>query len=183
MSTSNQGKTNSTDLETTWAPLRRTSPDPHAPNVPSLPIRLFLGFTSSLALLLTLIVVLPTSVIRYITIGPPLKWQPLKTYIEGRLVYWSGRISDAAYLRPPPPLGQVPSNLPIKWAKEGRKDVKVQVVNVPALEDEYVKGIGKVTGVKGEQRAGYMLIPPNCAGKGSEGAKDGEKVVMYFHGG
>lgn len=180
---SHEAKKTDTDLEAAWVPLRRSSPDPHAPNVPSLPVRLGLGFFTSLALLLTLLVVIPTCLIRYATFGPPLKWQPLKTYIEGRFVYWSGRISDSAYLRPPRPVAKVPKNLPLKWAKEGRKDVEVDVVDIPPLQDGYMKGIGKVEGVKGEQRSGYILTSPRSVGRGKDPAKEGERVVLYFHGG
>jgi hypothetical protein len=171
------------DLEANWAPLRRSSPDSGAPNVPSLPIRLLLTLVTSVALLLTLLVVIPFCVAQYITLGPPLKWQPLQTYLGGRLVYWSGRLSDAAFLRPPPPTGKVPGNLPLRWAKEGRAGVSVEVVELPLVQESMLRGMGNAGGVKPERRPGFLLIPEGSTGRGLNQAKEKEKVILYFHGG
>lgn len=170
-------------LEAEWAPLRRASPDESAPNVPSLPVRLVLSLFIYTALIATLLVVIPTCLVRYITIGPPLKWQPLSTYLEGRLVYWSGRISDAAFLRPPPPGGKVPGNLPLKWAKEGRAGVACEVVELEPPGEDMRRGVGRVDSVVPQKRWGYVLTPPGSAGRGTHRAEADEKVVLYFHGG
>jgi len=171
------------DVEAEWAPLRRGSPDRSAPHVPSLPVRLVLSLFIYTALIATLLVVLPACFVRYITVGPPLKWQPLSTYLEGRLVYWSGRLSDAAFLRPPPPGGKVPGNLPLKWAKEGRAGVACEVIELEPVSEDMQRGVGRVEGVGPDKRWGYMLTPHGSAGKGSEQARADEKVVIYFHGG
>jgi hypothetical protein len=171
------------DLEARWKSLRRSNPDPAAPNVPSLPVRLLYSLVLIPALILVLSAVIPYCTVRYLTFGPPLKWQPFRTYIEGRLVYWSGRLLDAAYLRPPPPGGKVPSNLPLKWAIDGRKNVGCEIVNLDPVEEEMQLGFGRVDGVSGEQRWGYMLTPPTSQGKGLEKARSDEKVMLYFHGG
>lgn len=171
------------DLEAAWIDLRRAAPDQTAPNVPALPVRLILSLFAYLALIPTLLVVIPFFTLRHITIGPPLAWQPLSTYIQGRLVYWSGRISDSAFLRPPPPGGKIPSNLPLRWAKEGRANVECEVVDLEPVGNELRRGIGKMDGVTAEKRWGYLLTPPGSAGKGTNPATDGEKVIIYFHGG
>jgi hypothetical protein len=183
MSVPNQKRESIDELEADWSTLRRATPASSAPNVPSLPVRLVLSIFIYVALIATLLVVLPACLIRYITIGPPLKWQPLSTYLEGRLVYWSGRLSDAAFLRPAPPGGKVPSNLPLKWAKEGRADVECEVVELEAVGEDMRRGVGRIEGVQPQKRWGYMLTPPGSAGRGTDRAKADEKVVIYFHGG
>lgn len=178
-----QQSTEPVDLDAEWRACRRQRPDPAAPNVPSMPVRLLYSLLLIPTLALTLLAVLPYCTIRYLVVGPPLKWQPFRTYIEGRLVYWSGRLLDAAYLRPPPAGGKIPANLPLKWAIDGRKNVDCQVVELDPTGLEMQKGVGRVEGVTGERRWGYMLTPPTSLGQGLGLASPGEKAILYFHGG
>ena len=176
-------KSENDKLEARWRLLRRAQPDSAAPEVPALPVRLLYSLILIPTVIITLSAVIPYCTIRYFTLGPPLKWQPFRTYIEGRLVYWSGRLLDAAYLRPPPPGGQVPSNLPLKWAIEGRKGVECEVLHLDPVGKEMQSGFGTVERVTGEKRWGYMLTPSTSQVKGVKSAGPGEKIILYFHGG
>lgn len=175
-----------TDLEKQWATLRRESPDPTAPSTPPLPVRLGISLFTYPALLLTLLVVLPYTLIKHMTVGPPADWMPLSTHLEGRLVYWSGKLVDSAYLPPQDKEeAAVPSNLPLEWAKEGRRGVDAEKVIVPKLETKYRTGLGETRGVESEDRPGFILTPrePKAVGSGTELAEEGEKVIMYLFGG
>lgn len=64
-----------------------------------------------------------------------------------------------------------------------RKWCLVDAVKLYPVEAEMITGIADCKGVKGDIRAGFILTPRGSLGQREEKAKDGEKVVMYIHGG
>jgi len=165
-----------------WAALRRATPDPTAPStLPEPWCRLHRIFGNT-RLILTLLIYLPLLIARHFIFGPLLPWMPLSTllltrYIKMASICLRGRL---------PEVDEHEWTIPIAPFAEMRKrriGEVVDIVRLPPIPDELRQGVAVCQWIKAVERPEFMITPPKSEGKGTEQAKQGERVILYFVGG
>ena len=183
--------------------LIRAEPDPDAPSSPTgLRLKAW-SVLSTLAFFAHLPWTLLRTTIRH-RLGRYPKWQRLQVSLRAQvlnLYFWS----KISLHLPPPHADEWGVCRPVHAGlARARRGVGVRQVTVEPAPGELVSGIADVQGVQGIPRPGWMLWPEATGagagtgaggagpegpavgytgGKGLERAKEGEKVVLYFHSG
>jgi hypothetical protein len=166
-------------LDHRWNLLKRDRPDPLASNTPSLPTRFILRLYGYILLALSLIILFPYYTLYHYTFGPYLSWMPLTSLLLTRCIKFVG-----AHLRT-----HLPKVDPQEWVIPDVPymsilgDRPVEMVRLPPIDEGYRQGFAVCERVEAVERPGFMITPPSARGQGQEEAKDGERVVLYLHGG
>lgn len=163
-----------------WATLRRSTPDPNAPSTPAhSAVQRYINITR---LILTLLFQLPLLTLRHYIFGPLLPWMPLSTYLLTRFIKLSATHLNA-HLPDVEHEEWIIPKAPWKTMQQRRIGEIAEMARIPPVRDEMRQGIAVCEAVKSVERPGFMCSPDGAMGKGTEKAREGEKVMYYIVGG
>jgi hypothetical protein len=161
-----------------WTSLRRSAPDPGAQSTPHGLLLALFNAASTGALLLSLPVVIPYTLVKQFVFGPKARWMDARAHLIANIV----RISLLRFSFFLPGVDRGEWSIPKEW-KNGCKDapgVKASIVRLqPAVTPR--QGFAVCEAVEAVERPGFMLAPKGV--DGAARAKDGEKAILYFVGG
>ena len=172
-----------TGLNDRWAALRRTTPDPNAPDALSPWLYNLLHAMTWIPYLPLATIYVPFLTIRHFATNSFPTWT-YRRMIRNRLDVLRGGLMSR-WINPLEGDGIVrPEGTRKVWEMaEERGDVTVEEVWLDPVEERFRVGVAVNEAVKGQKTLGYWITPRGAAGRGEEKAKEGERVILHVHGG
>lgn len=160
--------------------LNLSPPDPLAKSTPPAPIYRIVSLLSLTAFIVSIPILIPYITFKHYLLGPPVSWMTLHSHIVSRLIKHYFRLNFSFFL---PPVDKKEWINKPTYAFKARKGTEVEMVTLSPVPDEMRTGIAICERIKTIKRPGFWVTPQASLGRGDEPAKDGEKVILYIHGG